>query len=182
MASIKEMNETRSAVREVVLAGGKIDLANATLIEDPATYAIPVKMDGQQYFVKVGITVAPWYDTKAITAFDLDTAVAKLEQTRAEKARKAAARSTAASKTPKKSQEEIDARNAEIVALKQDLLAFAATLDAPATATDFKNGVGSDETVMLVGTKLIELAKEGLLVQSKEGKKNIYALPDADAE
>jgi hypothetical protein len=57
-----------------------------------STYAIPVEIDGEVVYAKVAITAAQRTDTKAVKAFDLETAVAKYAEEVAAKEEKAAAR------------------------------------------------------------------------------------------
>jgi len=174
---LSEMNDLRAVIRDKLTAGGKIDLANATLIKRPATYAIPVEHEGMTYFVKVDLTVAPWYDTKSVPAFDLDAAVAKLEATDTEKVEKAAAKpkKDATVKAAEEASKEI--RRAAVAAMTEEVLSYVQTLTEPQTSTEVRDAVPAvaGETIMFVGSMLKKLAEAGEIEKVVgEDKKNRY--------
>lgn len=77
-------------VRESAIATLGIEEAGKQI--GASTYAIPVEIEGEIAYAKVAITAAQRTDTKAVKAFDLETAVAKYAEEVAKKEAKAAER------------------------------------------------------------------------------------------
>lgn len=80
-------------VRESAIA--TLGIAEAGTQIGASTYAIPVEVEGEVVYAKVAITAAQRTKTKAVEAFDLETAVAKYAKEVAEKEAKAAEREAA---------------------------------------------------------------------------------------
>lgn len=95
------VNEVRAAVREHVV--GKMEdflAANDAIQFDDASWAIPVSVDGMTVYAEVSVKTKAWKDTKTSPAFKPETAIAKWEAEKEEKAQKAAEK--AAEKATKK--------------------------------------------------------------------------------
>lgn len=92
MATMKKA-EFDAFVRNTVIEALGIDERGTKI--GTSTFAIPVETPEGDTYAKVTVTAVQRKDTKAVPAFDLNTAVAKYEAELAEKAEKAAAREAA---------------------------------------------------------------------------------------
>ena len=87
-------NEVRIAVKDAIAAIIETAFPNAAYIDD-YEWAIPAGEigDGENAgakFGKLSLTAAQWYDTATVDAFDLDTAIQRYEEKKAERAANAA--------------------------------------------------------------------------------------------
>lgn len=90
------VNEVRAAVREYVI--GKMDSfldENDAIQFDDASWAIPVGVDGMTVYAEVSVKTKAWKDTKTAPAFNPETAIAKWEAEKEERAQKAAEKAAA---------------------------------------------------------------------------------------
>lgn len=95
------VNEVRASVREYVVATMEDFLKESNAIQfDDASWAIPVSVDGMTVYAEVSVKTKAWKDTKTTPAFNPETAIAKWEAEKEEKAQKAAEK--AAEKATKK--------------------------------------------------------------------------------
>lgn len=85
------VNEVRAAVRDYTV--GKMEdflKANNAIQFDDASWAIPVSVDGMTVYAEVSVKTKAWKSTRTTDAFNPETAIAKWEAEKEEKARKAA--------------------------------------------------------------------------------------------
>ena len=85
------VNEVRATVRDYTVGRMEDFLKDNGAIQfDDASWAIPVSVDGMTIYAEVSVKTKAWKDTKTSLAFNPETAIAKWEAEKEEKAQKAA--------------------------------------------------------------------------------------------
>ncbi len=85
------VNEIRTAARDfTVNALTDVLKANNAIQFDDASWAIAVDVDGQIVYTEVSVKTKAWKATKTTDAFSPETAIAKWEAEKEERAQKAA--------------------------------------------------------------------------------------------
>ena len=151
-------NEIRTAVKENVIE--QLSLDSFPRIKD-YSFVIPVEVDGMTIYARVDISTFNWYDTKANSKFDLDTAIAIYQNELEERAKVAAEK---AAKKPKE-------RTPEDIALDNEVLSLVASHGAEgASCAEIYDSLASSMEISKpkVTSILRRLEAEGRCVSEKK--------------